>query len=217
MKKTIASINMIKQQLRTGGVLDENIIALYEHFHREEFVPAEYKSFAYSDLQIPLLNNQRMMTPLEEALLLQSLNLKGHEIVLEIGTGSGFLTAMLSRLCKKVVSVEYFADIADFAHKNISAHNINNIDLVCGDGSQILTEYAPYDVIIYTCATPTLDVKNCSQVMPNGKIFTMIGNSPVIKACINQLDNSGSWHTKLVFETDVPMLSTTKTQPSFVF
>ena len=217
MNQQAASINMIKQQLRTNGVMNEQIIALYEKIKRAEFVPAAYKSFAYSDLQIPLLNEQRMMTPLEEALLLQSLNLQGHEIILEIGTGSGFLTALLSHLCKKVISVEYFADLAEFAHQNLKAHNINNVELICGDGSQVLTDYSPYDAIIYTASTPQLETKIYSQVAPNGKIFSMIGNAPIIKACINQLDNKGIWHKHSVFETNVPNLLTTKTSSSFVF
>ena len=217
MNQLIASINMIKQQLRTSGVLNEKIIDLYEHIHRDHFVPENYKAFAYSDLQIELPHSQRMMTPLEEALLLQSLNLKGHEIILEIGTGSGFLTALLSRLGKKVISVEYFAELADEAHKKLSSYDFNNIEIICGDGNQILTEYAPYDVIIYTSACKNLEPKIYSQVAPNGKIFSMIGQSPVIKACVNQLDEKNNWQTQFVFNTDLPALITNKDNNSFVF
>ena len=110
MSKSSACINMIKQQLRTGNVLNESILALYEKFPRENFVPSLYSSMAYSDMQVPLAHGQCMMTPLEEGLILQALALKGHETVLEVGTGTGFFTALLSQLCKKVISVDYFSE-----------------------------------------------------------------------------------------------------------
>jgi protein-L-isoaspartate(D-aspartate) O-methyltransferase len=217
MKQPIAFINMIKQQMRSGGVVSENILELYQNIPRTDFVPETYKDFAYSDLQIQLPNNQRMMTPLEEALLLQSLNLQGNEIVLEIGTGTGFLTALLSRLSKKVISIEYFSDLADRAHQNLSVYNFNNIELACGDGSQILTDDAPYDVIIFTSPTTKVDEKIYAQVAPHGKMFTIIGSAPISRAYINQLDNTGTWNSKLVFETTLPELLTTKAHTSFVF
>ena len=99
-------INMVKQQLRTGDVLNSSILDLYTEIPREEFVPNQFKHFAYSDMQIDLAHEQRMMTPLEEAKLLQALDLRGNEVVLEVGTGTGFLTALLSRLCKKVISID---------------------------------------------------------------------------------------------------------------
>ena len=101
-------INMIKQQLRTGDVIDESILELFREIARDEFVPAKYKDFAYSDMQLELAHQQRMMTPLEEAKILQALNLTGNETVLEVGTGTGFLTALLSRRCKKLISVDNY-------------------------------------------------------------------------------------------------------------
>lgn len=123
-----ARINMVKQQLRTGDVLNESILNLYDVVPRHEFVPEQYSHFAYSDMQIPLNHGQCMLTPLEEGTILQALNLKGHETVLEVGTGTGFFTALLSKLCKKVLSVDYYSDFTNTAShhlKNINATTLN--------------------------------------------------------------------------------------------
>ena len=122
MSRSNQRINMIKQQLRTGNVLNESILSLYKTIPREDFVPQQLQHFAYTDAQLAIGHNERMMTPLEEATLLQALNLQGHEIVLEIGTGTGFLTALLSRLCKTVISIDYYAEFTKNAKENLFIH-----------------------------------------------------------------------------------------------
>lgn len=217
MSNQSARVNMIKQQLRTGDVLNESILALYNDIAREKFVPKEFKHFAYSDMQIELPHHQCMMTPLEEAKILQALDLQGHEIVLEIGTGSGYLTALLSRLCKKVISIEYFEDLTKRARQKLDEHLCTNVELLTGDGSHGWLDLAPYDVIVFTGALEQLSDIQRLQLLPGGKLFAVIGKSPVMHGELHSLDQNGIWHMNLIFETNIPPLID-KTKPKdFVF
>lgn len=206
MSNQIACINMVKQQLRTGNVLDNRLLALYESIPREAFVPPKLKSFAYSDMHLPLAHDECMMTPLEEGLLLQALDLKGHEVVLEIGTGSGFLTAMLSRLCKKVISVDYYADFTHAARQKMAEHNCLNVELFTGDGLQGWLDFAPYDVIVFTGALEQLSEIQRLQLLPGGKLFAILGTAPIMQSKLYALDHAGIWSEQVIFETCLPGL-----------
>lgn len=208
---------MIKQQLRTGNVLNENILALYEKFPREAFVPGAYASLAYSDMHIPLAHGQCMMNPLEEGLLLQAFELTGHETVLEVGTGTGFFTALLSQLCKKVISVDYFPEFTKAAQKKLAEHGCDNVELVTGNGSSGWLEKAPYDVVIFTGALSTLTETHFLQVLPGGKLLALVGNAPVIRAKMYELDHAGIWTESFLFETNVPQLLHSSSANAFVF
>lgn len=241
---TIAQINMIKQQLRTGGVLDESVLALYEKVPRHTFVPGQWASVAYSDLQIPLANGERMMTPLEEGQLLQTLALKGNETVLEIGTGSGFLTALLSQLSKKVVSVEYHATFTEEAKRKLAQQGCDNVTLITDDGSQGWFEEAPYDVIVITGALEVIPKAFYLQLSSKGKMFAIVGKEPVMqaklytrpngqmlqestKSSVSQHTNAAEshlaqmrkefWEQKDVFETNLPPLIQKHFEKAFVF
>lgn len=217
MSNEVARVNMKKQQLRTGNVLSEAVLALFDTIPRDEFVPFALKSFAYSDMQIPLPHGQCMMTPLEEALLLQSLALQGHETVLEVGTGTGFLTAMLSRMCKKVVSIDYYADFTTMARRSLDRFQCTNVELLTGDASKGWLDRAPYDVIVFTGALDALNKTQRLQILPGGKLFAIIGKSPVMQAQLHTFDHNGPWHEQFIFETCLPpLLDTLKLNP-FVF
>lgn len=208
---------MITQQLRTGDVLNKPLLALYQDIPRDIFVPSAYKPFAYSDMQIELPHQQRMMTPLEEGKLLQALDLKGHEVVLEIGTGTGFLTAMLSRLCKKVISVEYFPDIAQSAKQHLAQAKCNNVELLTGDGIHGWVDAAPYDVMIISGAIDAIDDTLRLQIAPGGKLFAIVGQAPVMQAQLHELDAHGQWQQKILFETNLPELINEAKSKEFVF
>jgi len=208
---------MVKQQLRTGDVLDETILNLYDAIPRDEFVPEPFTEFAYSDMQIPLAQGQRMLTPLEEGLLLQALKLKGNETVLEVGTGSGFLTALLSRLCKKVISIDYYPEFTDSARKKLKARHCDNVELITADGCRGWLENAPYDVMVFTGAIDHLTDTHRLQVLPGGKLFAILGRSPVMQACLYELDHFGNWKTSMLFETDIPPLVDQLKPKEFVF
>ncbi|KGP62768.1 protein-L-isoaspartate O-methyltransferase [Legionella norrlandica] len=212
-----ARINMIKQQLRTGDVLNETILNLYEEVPRHEFVPELFTHFAYSDMQIPLAHGQRMLTPLEEGTILQALELKGNETVLEVGTGTGFMTALLSKLCKKVISVEYFSEFTNNAKHKLEQHNCSNVELITGDACRGWLENAPYDVMVFTGALEKLTDTHKLQILPGGKLFAILGKSPVMKAYLFQLDHNGSWTESMLFETDTPPLVDQLKPKEFVF
>jgi protein-L-isoaspartate(D-aspartate) O-methyltransferase len=217
MSMEIERINMIKQQLRTGDVLDESILALYEEVPREEFVPSQFKEFAYSDMQFELPHQQRMMTPLEEATLLQALQLSGNETVLEIGTGSGFLTALLSRLCKKVISIDYFSDFTNKARDKLRQHECNNVELFTADASHGFYEKAPYDVVIFTGAIESLTETIRLQVIPGGQIFAIIGKGSIMQGQLHRLNHQNTWSSSTIFETQLPGLIDPSVHQPFVF
>jgi len=198
--------NMIKQQLRTGDVLEPSILALYENIARDAFVPTAFREFAYSDLQIALPHHQRMMTPLEEALLLQALQLNGSETILEVGTGSGFLTALLATLGKHVFSVEYYQDLTDAAKQKLAAYHIDNVTLLTANAAVGLFDYAPYDVVILSAIIPKVTVTHQLQVMPGGKLFALVGNATVAQGQLHSIDRQGQWTMRIIFETSLPVM-----------
>lgn len=212
-----ARINMIKQQLRTGDVLNESILDLYDLIPRHEFVPEQYEQFAYSDMQIPLGHGQRMLTPLEEGIILQALDLKGTETVVEIGTGSGFLTAMLSKLCKNLISIDYFSEFTLSAARKLEKHNCTNIELITGDACRGWLEKAPYDVMVFTGSIEKLTETHRLQILPGGKLFVIEGRLPVMQARLYQLDHDGVWTESMLFETDIPPLVDQLKPKEFVF
>ena len=217
MSNQSARVNMIKQQLRTGDVLKESILDLYDLIPRHEFVPELYSQFAYSDMQIPLAHGQRMLTPLEEGTILQALDLKGNETLLEIGTGSGFLTAMLSKLCKKVISIDYFAEFTQNASRKLKAYDCNNVELITGDACRGWLENAPYDVIVMTGSIEKLSETHRLQILPGGKLFAIEGTQPVMQACLHQLDHNEVWTNSMIFETDIPPLVDKLKPKEFIF
>ena len=217
MNNEVARVNMKKQQLRTGNVFSEPVLELFDTIHRDDFVPYAYKPFAYSDMQIPLSHEQCMMTPLEEALLLQSLSLLGHEVVLEVGTGTGFLTALLSRLCKKVVSVDCYPEFTAMARAALERHECSNVELLTGNASNGWVGRAPYDVVVFTGALDTLNKTQRLQVAPGGRIFAIEGRYPLMQAKLHRLDHNGEWHEQVIFETCLPPLMDTLKHNPFVF
>lgn len=217
MSNQSARTNMVKQQLRTGDVLNDSILDLYDLIPRHEFVPELYTHFAYSDMQIPLPHGQRMLTPLEEGIILQALELSGNETVLEVGTGTGFLTAMLSKLCKKVISIEYFSEFTQIAKQKLAAHDCTNVELITGDASRGWLENAPYDVMVFTGAVEKLTETHRLQILPGGKLFTIEGKSPIMQARLYNLDHNGIWTESMLFETDIPPLVDQLKPKEFVF
>jgi protein-L-isoaspartate(D-aspartate) O-methyltransferase len=217
MNKILAQTNMIKQQLRPGNVINEKILDLYQDIARSDFAPPGYRAFAYSDMQIPLANQQCMLTPLEEALILQALELQGHETVLEIGTGSGFFSTLLSHLAKKIISVDYFEELTNQAKKLCHAKGCNNIEFITSDGYNGWVHQAPYDVIVLTGAISHVNDILKLQLSLGGKLFAITGNHPVMTGHLYQVDHQNIWTQRLVLETDIPLLIDKKNHHAFVF
>jgi protein-L-isoaspartate(D-aspartate) O-methyltransferase len=208
---------MVKQQLRTGNVLDDKVLSLYDSIPRHEFVPPVYQTLAYSDMQIPLIQGQFMMTPLEEATILQALDLDGHETVLEIGTGTGFFTALLSRLAKQVISIDYFQEFTDYAQAKLDRHGCTNVELITADACRGWLDKAPYDAVVFTGAIEELKETQRLQVVPGGKLFVITGKAPVMQGQLHRLDHDDTWHGSLLFETNLPPLIDKSKSEKFIF
>tara|TARA_Y100001968_G_scaffold331419_1_gene386029 strand:- start:4791 stop:5444 length:654 start_codon:yes stop_codon:yes gene_type:complete len=217
MIKNDACTNMIKQQLRTGDVLDERILTLFATISREQFVPKEMREFAYSDMHIPLAHQQCMLTPLEEGRILQALQLNGTETVLEIGTGTGFMTALLSHLAARVISIDYHAEFTQQARVNLDALDRHNVELITADGYEGYLERAPFDVVIMTGAIPTITETHQLQLLPFGKLFAIVGRAPVMQGILYSVDDNNNWTQRLVFDTCVPSLINRLPTKQFVF
>jgi protein-L-isoaspartate(D-aspartate) O-methyltransferase len=208
---------MIKQQLRAGNVLDERILNLFATTPREHFVPAPLHAFAYSDTQIELAHGQRMMTPLEQGLLLQALQLTGQETVLEVGTGTGYLTALLSQLAKHVISIDCYADFTRSAEQRLTALQRHNVELLTDNAYSGWHDRAPYDIIIFSGALHAITETHRLQLSTGGRLFAITGNAPCMRGKLLQQDNQGQWQEQVIFETNLPPLINKNKQNTFVF
>lgn len=206
----MAKTFMIKQQLRTGNITDPRILNLFETFPREAFVPSSMQHFAYSDMRIPLNATECMLTPLEEASILQHLALTGQESVLEIGTGYGYLTALLSQLTRHIISVDIYSEFTHMAANNLKNFHCDNVSLITADGAMGWAEQGPYDVIIMTGSVRWIEKTLQLQVIPGGKLLAFVGILPLIQGRLYQLDHHGNWTYDALFETTLPYLHHTQ-------
>lgn len=212
-----ARFNMVEQQIRPWEVLDGRVLSLLESIHREDFVPVKYRKLAFADMPIPLAEGQFMMRPNIEGRLLQALNLSEDDTVLEIGTGSGFMTACLASLAKSVVSVEIFEELHGTAKARLKEKNINNTDLFVGDVMQGWQPEQAHDVVVVTGSMPSVPEQFLGWVNPGGRMFVITGQSPAMEArLLTRLDVS-QWREESLFETDLPRLVNAEDPEEFIF
>ncbi len=209
--------NMIEQQIRPWDVLDGAVLALLAKLPREDFVPKQYVGLAFADLEIPLGDGQLMLSPKMEGRILQSLEIKKTDKVLEIGTGSGYLTALLAMQAKHVDSVELNAKISKQAAKNIAAQGIENVNLVVADGVYGLAANAPYDVIVFTGSTPLLNTQVERQLAVGGRMFVVVGDAPAMEATLITRISSDNFKTDVLFETCLPAIVNAPQAEKFAF
>ena len=198
--------NMIEQQIRPWDVLDGAVLGLLANVPREAFVPKQYVGLAFADLEIPLGDGQVMLAPKMEGRILQSLEIKKTDKVLEIGTGSGYLTALLAMQAKHVDSVELNAKISKQAAKNIAAQGIENVNLLVADGIQGLPANAPYDVIVFTGSIPLLNTQVERQLAVGGRMFVVVGEAPVMEATLITRISADNFKIDVLFETCLPAI-----------
>lgn len=201
-----ARFNMVEQQIRTWEVLNQRVLDLLTQTPRENFVPEAYRKLAFADTQIPLDDGQVMMPPREEARALQMVALEGHEHVLEIGTGSGYLTALLSAAARKVTSLEISETLHAQATERLKAADIRNVDLVRADGIQGWAKEAPYDAIVVTGSVPTLDKHFQRQLKPGGRLFVVVGEAPAMEALLITRVGADDWARESHYECVLPPL-----------
>ncbi len=211
-----ARFNMIEQQIRTWDVLDQKILDLLFEVKREDFVPAAQRALAFADLELPLRNGQSMWSPKMEARVLQSLDLKHREAVLEIGTGSGYFAALLGRRAGRVTSVEIDPQLSAEAAVRLARMSAANVRCELGDGARGWGS-EQFDAIVLTGSTPLLPESFFAQLKPGGRIFAVVGDAPVMTARLVSWTAPGSRVTTDLFETVVAPLVNAATPERFQF
>jgi len=213
----IARYNMVEQQIRPAEVLDPRVLNVVAETPREDFVPDQYKGLAYSDIHIPLDYGQIMLKPVQEARFLQALDIQPSDKVLEVGTGSGYMAALLAKLADRVVSVEIVPELAQQAKTRLVAHGLDNVIVETGDAATGWRKNAPYDVIVVTGSMPILAENLKSQLAMNGRLCVTVGKAPVMTVYLITRIGEDQWHEEALFETVIPPLQNVQQPETFVF
>ncbi|VAX02200.1 Protein-L-isoaspartate O-methyltransferase [hydrothermal vent metagenome] len=214
-----ARFNMVQQQIRpwSSSIPDDSILNLISSIPREDFVANQYRHLAFSDSEIPIGFGQTMMSPKMEARLLQVLNIKPHESVLEIGTGSGYLTALLANLARHVVTVEIIPELKEQAQAKLKSHGIVNVSCESGDASQGWPQNGSYDVIVVTGSIPTMQHDFRESLNTGGRLFVVVGDAPVMSAQLIRCTGKNQWTQESLFETMLVPLSNISQPDRFIF
>lgn len=212
-----ARFNMIEQQIRPWNVLDQDVLDLLMVVKREQFVPPAYKALAFADTEIPLGEGESMFTPKMEARILQELQVKKHETVLEIGAGSGYMAALLAHRARHVTTVEISPHLKALAENNLSAAGVKNVTVELGNGANGWANGAPYDVIVISGALEVLPEAFLKQVKVGGRIAAIVGHAPVLSAKIITRVAEDAYDTTTVFETNVKPLRDAAVPSRFTF
>ena len=211
-----ARFNMVEQQIRTWEVLDPEVLDLLFTVRREEFVPPAYRMLAFADLEIPLPGGQRMWTPKMEARVLQELKLVAGESVLEIGTGSGYLTALMASLNARVTTVEINERLSAAAQPKLLRAGLTQVELAAGDGARGWGRQS-YDAIVLTGSTPILPDAFVKQLKPGGRVFAVVGEAPAMAARMMRWVAAGSVTEEDLFETVIEPLANAFSPSRFRF
>lgn len=212
-----AHFNMVEQQIRTWEVLDPNVLDLLMIVKREDFVPAAYRAFAYSDTEIPLGQGASMLKPILEAHALQALQLKKHEKVLEVGTGSGYMAALLAAHAEKVTTIEIDPTLAEQAMVNLRKVGIDNVAVSIGDGLQGKSAEAPFDVIMVSGGVAEVPQVLLDQLKVGGRLFAIVGDFPIMEARLITRVDEKNFRSVDLLETHADLLKNGTSKPKFNF
>jgi protein-L-isoaspartate(D-aspartate) O-methyltransferase len=217
-----ARFNMVEQQVRPWDVLDQSVLDLLFVVKREDFVPPVYRALAFSDMEIPLRidgidTGESMWSPKLEARILQEVAIKPHESVLEIGTGSGYLSALLAHKGEQVSSVEIDPRLKAFGEANLARAGVRNVRVEFGDGSRGWQARAPYDVIVVTGSLPVVPPSLKAQLRIGGRLAVTVGEDPVMAAEVVTRISEDGYDTVRLFETSVKPLRNALRPSSFRF
>jgi len=213
----LARLNMIEQQIRPCDVLEGRILELLKHVRREHFVPADKRKLAFVDMEIPLGHGASMWHPKLEARALQELHLAPGDKVLEVGTGSGYLTALLATLAAQVTTVEIVPELSAFARQNLAACSLSNITFELGDASRGWNYGASYDAIVLTGSTPILPEAFQNSLNIGGRLFAIVGDAPVMEAKLITRVAPGTFETANIMEACVAPLQNAEQPKRFAF
>jgi len=208
---------MIEQQIRPWEVLDPRVLNALQNVPREDFVPDQYRDLAFVDMNIRLDHDQVMMQPNLEARLLQELAPTTSDLVLEVGTGSGYMTALLASLAGRVESVDIFPDFIESAREKLAAHDFTNLVLRDGDAARGWSGEAPYDAIILTGSLPTLPSAFAENLAPGGRLIAVIGQDPIMEALLTIRRPDGMLSCESLFDTSIAPLLNAELPAAFSF
>ncbi len=212
-----ARFNMIEQQIRPWDVLDPQVLDLLFVVKREDYTPSAYRDLAFADMEIPLGQDQVMLAPRVEAKLLQELTVKKTDRVLEIGTGSGYMAALLAGRAEHVVTVESRPEIAAAAKANLDNAGVSNVTVEVGNGANGWSQRGPYDVIVLSGSIPAVPASILAQLRVGGRLAVVVGSAPVMEAQLITCTAEGVYNTVNLFETVLPALDGFNAQPGFSF
>jgi protein-L-isoaspartate(D-aspartate) O-methyltransferase len=212
-----ARFNMIEQQVRPWDVLDPKVLELMHQVKREDYAPTLYRSLAFVDMEIPLGHGETMWAPKIEARALQALQVQPGDRALEIGTGSGYFTAMLASQASLVVTVEIHGDLREEAEKRFHAHGLTHIQTHLGDAARDWTSDGDFDVIALTGSLPLLPEAYLARLRPGGRLFAIVGEGPAMSARLYTRSATGVLRTDVLFETVAKSLVNAAIPERFVF
>ena len=209
--------NVIEQQIRPWGGLNVRANQALSDIPRENFVPEEYLSLVFADIEVPLIDGAKMFSPKIEGRILDSLDIQGHETVLEIGTGSGYFTSVLAKLSQSVVTIELDEQLSESAQNKIKELNLNNITFINDDALAYNFDNEQYDTIVVGCALPNKNESFFRLLKPGGKLFMVVGAINQMQATLVQRTNENEWQSKSLFETHLDYMKGTEPSVKFAF
>ena len=212
-----ARYNMVEQQIRPRDVLDQRVLDLLLELRREEFVPPSHRGLAFIDMEIPLGHGEVMLSPKLEARIVQEVAIRKSDRILEVGTGSGYLTALLARLGAHVYSVDIVPEFVAEAGRKLAAESISNVTLEVGDAARGWSRHSPYDVIVLSGSEPVLSDEFERSLTFGGRLFAIVGDPPVMEARLVTCVAEGIFTSVTLFETSVASLRNAPQPARFVF
>jgi protein-L-isoaspartate(D-aspartate) O-methyltransferase len=210
-----ARFNMIEQQIRPWDVLDLEVLDLLQQVKREDFVPLAHRALAFADMEIPLVggaeealrNGRCMLAPRVEARMLQDVAPKGHEKILEIGTGSGHMAALLASRAHRVITLEIHPELARMARENLQKAGLRNVEVREADGAKGLAAEGPFDAIVLSGSVHEVPQVLLSQLKIGGRLAAIVGNEPMMRATFITRTGEATWTTEQPWDTVVPRLA----------
>jgi protein-L-isoaspartate(D-aspartate) O-methyltransferase len=216
-KNETSRFNMIEQQIRTWEVLDPTVLQLLHDVPREHFVPKAYQGLAFADLEIPIGHGAKMLSPKLEGRMVQALALEKTDRVLHVGTGTGYLTALLAKLSKHVISVEIEPELKKLAEQNLLSEGIVNVTLEVGDASYGWADQAPYDAIVFGGSSPVEPEGVREQLVVGGRMLIVVGEAPVMRATLIHRVSETGFREDVLFETCIDELKNAAQAQAFSF
>lgn len=211
-----ARFNMVEQQIRPWDVLDPTVLDLLSKVRREDFVPQQYRNLAFTDMEIPLGHGETMLSPKLEARLVQDAGVQPTDRVLEVGTGSGYMAALLGQLAQQVYTVDIVAEFVEQAKRRLAQQGIRNVIAEVGDAARGWDGHAPYDVILITGSMPVLPEAYEQVLAPGGRLIAILGDPPIMTAYRIRRTGEG-FSREGLFETNVKALRNALQPERFVF